>query len=56
MIDRREGEAAVAQDLDQAATWHSRATAAGATIADAEDRQIFTDDLATGPWFGLNRR
>ncbi|HET9560403.1 MAG TPA: SRPBCC domain-containing protein [Actinomycetota bacterium] len=47
---------ACAGDLDQAATWHSRATAAGATIADDEDRQIFTDDLATGPWFGLNRR
>jgi hypothetical protein len=47
---------ACAGDLDQAATWHSRATAAGATVADDEDRQIFTDDLATGPWFGLNRR
>jgi hypothetical protein len=47
---------ACAGDLDQAATWHSRATAAGATVADDEDRQIFTDDLAIGPWFGLNRR
>jgi hypothetical protein len=47
---------ACAGDLDQSAAWHSRATAAGATVADDEDRQIFTDDLATGPWFGLNRR
>jgi hypothetical protein len=44
---------ACAGDLDQAATWHSRATAAGATVTDDEDRKIFTDDLATGPWFGL---
>jgi hypothetical protein len=42
-----------AGDLGQAAGWHSRATAAGATIADDEDRKIFTEDLATGPWFGL---
>jgi uncharacterized protein YndB with AHSA1/START domain len=47
---------ACAGDLDHAATWHSRATAAGATVSDDEDRKIFTDDLATGPWFGLNRR
>jgi hypothetical protein len=47
---------ACAGDLDQAATWHSRATTASATVADDEDRRIFTDDLATGPWFGLNRR
>jgi hypothetical protein len=47
---------ACAGDLDHAATWHSSATAAGATVADDEDRKIFTDDLATGPWFGLNRR
>jgi uncharacterized protein YndB with AHSA1/START domain len=40
-------------DPGQAAGWHSRATAAGATIADDEDRKIFTEDLATGPWFGL---
>jgi hypothetical protein len=39
--------------LEQAATWHARATAAGAAIADDEDREIFTGDLATGPWFGL---
>ena len=44
---------ACAGDLDQAAGWHSRATAAGATVADDEDRKIFTEDLATGPWFGL---
>jgi hypothetical protein len=44
---------ACAGDLDQAAGWHSRATAAGATIADDEDRKIFTEDLTTGPWFGL---
>jgi hypothetical protein len=47
---------ACAGDLGQAATWHSRATAAGATVAADDDRRIFTDDLATGPWFGLNRR
>ena len=44
---------ACAGDLDQAAGWHSRATAAGATVTDDEDRKIFTEDLATGPWFGL---
>jgi uncharacterized protein YndB with AHSA1/START domain len=45
---------ACAGDLDRAAAWHSRATAAGATIADDEDRKIFTEDLATGPWSGLS--
>ena len=45
---------ACAGDLEPAAGWHSRATAAGATIADDEDRKIFTEDLATGPWFGLS--
>jgi Activator of Hsp90 ATPase homolog 1-like protein len=44
---------ACAGELDQAASWHSRATAAGAAVADDEDRRIVTDDLATGPWFGL---
>jgi len=29
------------------------ATAAGATVTNDEDRKIFTEDLATGPWFGL---
>src|SRR5918992_1565821 len=37
---------ACAGDLDQAAGWHSRAAAAGAGIADDEDREIFTGDLA----------
>lgn len=45
---------ACAGDLDQAAGWHSRATAAGATVTNDEDRKIFTEDLATGPWFGLD--
>jgi uncharacterized protein YndB with AHSA1/START domain len=45
---------ACAGELDQAAAWHSRATAAGAAVADDEDRKIFTEDLATGPWFGLH--
>jgi hypothetical protein len=45
---------ACAGDLDQAAAWHARATAAGAAVRDDEDRTIFADDLATGPWFGLN--
>jgi uncharacterized protein YndB with AHSA1/START domain len=44
---------ACAGDLDQAAGWHSRATAAGATVTNDEDRKIFTEDLTTGPWFGL---
>ena len=44
---------ACAGELDQAATWRSRATEAGAAIADDEDRDIFTGDLADGPWFGL---
>jgi hypothetical protein len=38
---------------DGGAGWHSRATAAGATVTNDEDRKIFTEDLATGPWFGL---
>jgi hypothetical protein len=45
---------ACAGDLDRAAAWHSRATAAGATITDDEDRKLFTEDLATGPWSGLS--
>jgi uncharacterized protein YndB with AHSA1/START domain len=45
---------ACAGELDQAAAWHSRATAAGAAIADDQDRKIFAEDLATGPWYGLN--
>ena len=44
---------ACAGGLVEAASWHARATAAGAGIADGEDREIFTGDLATGPWFGL---
>jgi hypothetical protein len=44
---------ACAGDLVEAASWHARATAAGAGIADGEDLKIFTGDLATGPWFGL---
>jgi hypothetical protein len=44
---------ACAGALDQAATWHAGATAAGAAIADDEDRGIFTGDLTSGPWFGL---
>jgi uncharacterized protein YndB with AHSA1/START domain len=44
---------ACAGELDQAAAWHSRATAAGAAIADDQDRKIFAEDLATGPWYGL---
>jgi uncharacterized protein YndB with AHSA1/START domain len=47
---------ACAGELDQAAAWHSRATAAGATVADDEDRKIFAEDLATGPWFALQDR
>jgi hypothetical protein len=44
---------ACAGDLDRAAAWHARAVAAGAAVADDEDHEIFTGDLATGPWFGL---
>ncbi len=44
---------ACAGGLVEAASWHDRATVAGAGIADGEDREIFTGDLATGPWFGL---
>jgi hypothetical protein len=44
---------ACAGELDQAATWYSRATEAGAAIADDEDRDIFNGDLTDGPWFGL---
>jgi uncharacterized protein YndB with AHSA1/START domain len=44
---------ACAGEVEQAAGWHSRATAAGAAVADDDDRKIFAEDLATGPWFGL---
>jgi hypothetical protein len=44
---------ACAGDLDPAAAWRSRATAAGAAITDDEDREIFTADLTAGPWFDL---
>jgi hypothetical protein len=44
---------ACAGDLDQAAAWQARAAAAGAAVADDEDREIFTGDLTTGPWYGL---
>ena len=40
-------------ELAEAAAWHARATAAGVGIADDQDREIFTGDLATAPWFGL---
>ncbi|HEV3497419.1 MAG TPA: hypothetical protein VHA34_13820, partial [Actinomycetes bacterium] len=33
---------ACAGDLEQAATWHARATTAGTAIADPEDREIIT--------------
>ena len=44
---------ACAGEVERAAAWHSRATAAGATVADDVDRRTFAEDLATGPWFGL---
>jgi len=46
---------AAAGELDEARRWHARAAEAGAAIADDEDRKIFTDDLAGGPWHGLDR-
>jgi hypothetical protein len=46
---------AAAGELDEARRWHARAAEAGAAIADDEDHKIFTDDLAGGPWHGLNR-
>jgi uncharacterized protein YndB with AHSA1/START domain len=44
---------ACAGDLDHAAGWHSRATAAGAAVADDEHRKLFAEDLSAGPWYGL---
>jgi hypothetical protein len=44
---------ALTGNLDEAARERSLAYEAGAAIADAEDRKIFEDDLAGGPWFGL---
>jgi hypothetical protein len=44
---------ACAGDLDQAGAWHTRASAAGSAITDDKDREIFTADLITGPWFDL---
>ncbi|HSK36164.1 MAG TPA: hypothetical protein VLA80_05465 [Actinomycetota bacterium] len=45
---------ACAGDLGQAASWHARATAAGAGIARPwRGPRDLTGDLATGRWFGL---
>jgi hypothetical protein len=52
LFERRHGGG----EVERAAAWHSRATAAGATVADDEDRKRFAEDLATGPWFGLPER
>jgi hypothetical protein len=35
---------------DSAADWRRRGEAAGSEIKDLEDREIFEDDLAAGPW------
>lgn len=47
--------AAGAGDLGRAAAHHRIAADLGATIADDEDRSIFTGDLESEPWFGLVR-
>lgn len=39
--------------LDEAAA--ERASAHAVEVDDADDRQVFEDDLAAGPWFGLAR-
>jgi hypothetical protein len=42
--------AAVGGDEQTAAQWRVKAEAAGAAIADPEDREIFESDLAAPPW------
>jgi hypothetical protein len=43
---------AASGDLVEARRWHDLASST--PIADDEDREICTGDLADGPWFGLN--
>lgn len=40
-------------DLETARRHHAAATEAGAEIADPEDRRVFLEEFARGPWFGL---
>jgi hypothetical protein len=35
---------------DSAPDWRRRGEAAGSQTKDPEDREIFEDDLAAGPW------
>ncbi len=44
---------ALAGRLDEARHYQVAAAAAGEAIANDEDRAIFLDDLAAGPWYGL---
>jgi hypothetical protein len=45
---------ALAGDGERARAHYARAEAMGNALVDAEDRQIFLDQLAEGPWFGFN--
>jgi hypothetical protein len=45
---------ALAGHAGEARRWHGRAAAAGAAIADGEDRDIFLGDFHAGPWYGLD--
>ena len=40
-------------DATRAKELHERAVMAGEAIADEVDRQVFTEELARGPWFGV---
>ena len=40
-------------EIDEAEQHYRLAAAAGRTIAEDEDRELFVTDLAAGPWFGL---
>lgn len=40
-------------DSERATAHHGRAAGLGATIADDDDREVFLEELAREPWFGL---
>lgn len=42
--------AAASGDLEEARRHHAEATALGEAIADPEDRRVFQEELARGPW------
>ena len=44
---------AAAGDMDEARTHRDVAARLGAAIAEADDREVFLEELNRGPWFGL---